>query len=136
MGNTAGLNDASTYDLIMGVLYGITAIVLIVTAYIIYTKQFRRQKMIASDAVKFVTAQYNIYKTKTQLLVEVPSDMDVKVSLLDCNESAVVVLLDQILPKGEHIIEFDPEEYNVGPYFFELVAPTTHVLKKIIITKN
>lgn len=136
MGNTAGLNDASTYDLIMGFLYGVTAIVLLVTAYIIYTKQFRRQKMTALNTVSFTTAQYNIYKTKTQLLVDLPSEMLIKVALLDDNESDVAVLLNKTLAQGEHIINFNPEKYNVGAYFLELKAPTTHVLKKIIITRD
>lgn len=134
MGNTAGLNDASTYDVVMGVLYGITAAVLLVTAYIIYTKQFRRQKMEAVQTVNFVTAQYNIYKTKTQLLVEVPVAMQIHVMLLDGREVLVADLLNRELEKGEHIIDFDPTEYENGNYFFKLVSPSSQILKKIIIS--
>ncbi|MFK8044175.1 MAG: hypothetical protein AB8B72_01670 [Crocinitomicaceae bacterium] len=135
MENTAGLNDASTYDMVMGVLYGITAIVLIVVSYIIYTKQFRRQKMEAVSTVGFVTAQYNIYKTKTQLLVDVPDEMNVKIELLDNKEVVVTNLLDENLQKGEHIVEFDPTLYSKGNYFLLLKAPTTRILKKIIISE-
>jgi hypothetical protein len=134
MGNTAGLNDANTYDVVMGVLYAITAIVLLVTAYIIYTKQFRRQKMEAVQTVNFITAQYNIYKTKTQLLVEVPVMMEVVVRLLDADEKSVIDLLNGELSKGEHIIEFDPTNYENGNYFLKLESPTTQILKKITIS--
>jgi len=134
MGNAAGLNDASTYDIVMGVIYGVTAIFLIVVSYIVYTKQFRRQKMEAVSSVGFITAQYNIYKTKTQLLVDVPTEMKVNVDLLDKDEVAVTSLLNSTLQKGEHIIEFDPSKYNNGNYFLMLKAPTTQILKKIIIS--
>lgn len=133
MGNTAGLNNVSTYDVVMGILYGITAVVLIVAAYLIYTKQFRRQKMEAVESVNFITAQYNIYKTKTQLLVEVPSKMLIKVVLLDKGENLVNNLLERELEKGEHIIEFDPQQFASGNYFFKLESPSTQILKKIII---
>ena len=136
MGSTAGLNDASTFDVVMGVLYGITAVVLLVTAYIIYTKQFRRKKMEVINTVKFVTAQYNIYKTKTQLLVEVPADMALKVALLDDSEKETDVLVDEVVKKGERIIAFDPTDYHPGLYFLELTAPSTHILKKIIISQS
>jgi len=136
MGSTAGLNDSSMFDVVMGIFYGITAVVLIVTAYIIYTKQFRRKKMEAVNRVNFITAQYNIYKTKTQLLVEVPIDMAIKVVLLDENEKETDILIDEVIAKGEKIISFDPSIYNPGSYFLELNAPSTHILKKIVITKT
>ena len=134
MGDTAGLNDASTYDIIMGVVYGITAAVLIVTAYIIYTKQFRRKKMEAVNTVHFETAKYNIYTKKTQLLVQVPVVMNIVVELLDGNENQVSTLLSGDLTEGEHIVEFDPTKYEKGAYFFKLVGPTTQILKKIVIS--
>ena len=43
MDEVAGLNDVSTYDIIMGIVYGVSAIVLGISAFVIYTKQFRRK---------------------------------------------------------------------------------------------
>ena len=133
MGNTAGLNNVSTYDVVMGLLYGITAVVLLVTAYLLYTKQFRRKKMEAVETINFVTAQYDIYKEKTQLLVEVPSEMLVKVMLLDKDENIVKLLLNSVLGKGENIINFEPEQFDNGNYFFKMESPSSQILKKIII---
>ncbi len=134
MENTAGLNDASVSDIVMGILYGITAVVLIVTAYIIYTKQFRRKKMEEINSINFITAKYNIYKEKTQLLIESPDDIDVKLDLLDEKEDLVEVLLESKLEKGEHIIVFEPEKYNAGQYYFNLKSEGTTILKKIKIS--
>ena len=136
MGNTAGLNNVSTYDVVMGLLYGITAVVLLVTAYLLYTKQFRRKKMEAVETINFVTAQYDIYKEKTQLLVEVPSEMLVKVMLLDKDENIVKLLLNSVLGKGEHIINFEPEQFDNGNYFFKMESPSSQILKKIINRKK
>ncbi len=136
MGSTAGLNDASTFDIVMGILYGLTAVVLLATAYSIYTKQFRRKRMEEDNTVNFVTAQYNIYKSKTQLLVETPAEMLINVVLLDENEKEVDVLLNETVNKGEKIIVFNPLDYNPGSYFLQLIAPSTHILKKIVISRT
>lgn len=135
MDSAAGLNNATTGDVIMGFLYGITAVTLLVTAYILYIKRFKRQKMEAVATVNFVTAKYNIYKTKTQLLVEVPVEMSVKLLLLDSGEQIVKELLNKVLDKGEHIIVFDPNDYDNGNYFFKLESPSTQILKKIAINR-
>ena len=134
MESTAGLNDASTADIVMGILYALTAVVLIVTAYIIYTKQFQRKKMEAVESINFITAQYNIYKEKTQLLIESPSDIKVRLDLLDDKEELVSNLLDEVLERGEHIIIFDPQMYPQGQYYFNLKSDTTTILKKIKIS--
>ena len=134
MGDVAGLNNATTADVIMGFLYGLTAVVLLVTAYIIYTKQYRRQRMEAVDTINFITAKYNIYKEKTQLLIEVPSTLSVKIDLLDHEEKLIENLLDKELDKGEHIVVFDPKLYQGGQYYFRLISPATSILKKIKIT--
>ncbi|MFD1552334.1 hypothetical protein DNU06_11120 [Putridiphycobacter roseus] len=134
MGDSAGLNDASTYDIIMGMVYGITAALLIVTAYIIYTKQFRRKKLEALNTIKFETAKYNIYSQPTQLLIEVPLTMEVELDLLDGEENLVNNLFKESIEVGEKIINFDPNAFKEGSYFFKLTAPGTSILKKIIIS--
>jgi len=136
MESTAGLNDATTFDIVMGVLYGITAVILIATAYIIYTKQFRRKKMEVTETVKFVTARYGVYTEKVQLLIDAPHEMTVKLELLDINENQLTKLLDKTLNLGEHIIVFDPNDYDPGEYYFKLVAETTSILKKIKINRS
>ena len=136
MGDSAGLNDASTFDIIMGVIYGITAALLIVTAYIIYTKQFRKKKMEAMNSIRFETAKYNIYSEATQLLIEVPSTMVVELDLLNGEEKLVDSLFNGNILAGEKIINFNPRNFKEGSYYFKLQAPGTSVLKKIIISHS
>ncbi len=133
MDNVAGLNDATTKEMIMGVLYGITAAVLLVTAYIYYTKRFRINKLEAVDQLQFITAQYHIYQEKTQLLIDLNTEMHVKLDLLDEDENLVKNLIDKSLTVGEHIIVFDPELYDNGIYYFNLNSVSTSILKKIRI---
>ena len=134
MEETGGLNYATTFDVVMGVLYGISAVVLIATAYVIYTKQFRRKKLQEVDTINFVTARYNIYTEKTQLLIEVPKSVNVELNLLDENEKIADNLLSETLDKGEHIVIFDPKQYQPGLYYFSLKSESTTILKKIKIT--
>lgn len=133
MGDTAGLNDATTYDVILGLVFGVSAVFLIVIAYVLYTKRFRKQKMIAIDEINFITAKYNIYIEKAQLLIEAPRQLKVRLALLDKDESLVDLLFDGELNVGEHIIDFDPKKYENGQYYFKLDSEGTNILKKIKI---
>ena len=81
MDEVAGLNDVSTYDIIMGIVYGVSAIVLGISAFVIYTKQFRRKKMEAVNKLEFVTSRYNVYTEKSQFLFNVPFKMIMKLQM-------------------------------------------------------
>lgn len=133
MDEVAGLNDSSAYDVIMGIIYGITAMVLLITSYIVFTKKFRRQKMEAINKLEFITSRYNVYTEKSQFLFDVPFKMAIDLKLLDENENEIDVLVNAEYDLGEHIYNFDVNKYPNGIYFLKLVADNVDMLRKIKI---
>ena len=133
MDNTAGLNDATNLDIIMGVLYGVTALMLMFTAYVLFIKRFRRQKLEVVNSLKFTTSRYNVYSENGQFLLDVPSKMNIKLELLNENESLNEILIEKEFDEGEHIYKFDITKYETGFYFLKLSSTDIDLLRKIKI---
>jgi len=133
MDNVAGLNDASSADILMGVVYGVTAFVLIVVSFILFTRKYRRQKMEAINSLEFITSRYNIYKENAQFMFNVPYSMEIVVRLLDENDKEIDVLVNKVYEEGEHVYNFNVSNYPNGVYFLELKADNVNMLRKIKI---
>ena len=133
MDEVAGLNNSSAYDVIMGIVYGITAVVLIITSYIVFTRQFRRKKMEAINKLEFITSRYNVYTENSQFLFEVPFKMAIDLKLLDENEREIDVLINEEYSDGEHVYNFETTKYKNGIYFLKLSADNVDMLRKIKI---
>ncbi len=133
MNDAAGLNDSSFYDVAMGVFYAITAIMLIVTAFVLITRQYRRKKIVAINQLEFITSRYNVYDEDTQFLFNVPHKMHIKLDLIDDKEQLVDALVDDEFEEGEHIYHFKISPYKTGLYFLKLHADNVDMLRKIKI---
>jgi len=133
MNDSAGLNNSSAFDVIMGIVYGLTAMFLLVTAYIIFTRKYRRQKMEAVNNLEFITSRYNVYTENSQFLFKVPFKMHIKLNLLDEQDNVVEVLVDEDFEEGEHIHQFNSSQYSNGLYFLQLQAENDTMLRKIKI---
>jgi len=133
MNDAAGLNDSSIYDIAMGVFYAITALTLMVTAFIILTRKYRRNKIVAVNQLEFITSRYNVYTEDTQFLFNVPYDMHILLQLIDENEILVETLVNDDYTKGEHIYNFKVSNYKTGLYYLKLHADNVDMLRKIKI---
>ena len=133
MNDAAGLNDSSVFDVVMGILYGITAAVLIVTSYIILTRKYRRRKLEAINQLEFITSRYNVYDNDTQFLFNVPKETHIKLDLIDEYENIVETLVDSNFKEGEHIFEFKIKPYPTGLYYLKLHSDNVDMLRKIKI---
>ena len=133
MDEVAGLNNSSAFDVIMGVVYGITAFVLVITSYILFTRRFRRQKMEAINKLEFITSRYNIYKENSQFLFNVPFKMKINLFLLNETNDIIAVLVDAEFDSGEHIYNFNVDSFPNGHYFLQLKADNVDMLRKISI---
>lgn len=133
MDGNAGLNNSSAFDVIMGIVYGITALFLIVTSYIILTRKYRRKKMEAVNNLEFITSRYNVYTENSQFLFKVPYKMNITLKLLNENDEVVETLIDEELDEGENLYEFETLRYPNGLYFLDLKADNDNTLRKIKI---
>ena len=133
MNDAAGLNDSSFYDVAMGVFYAITALVLIVVAFILLTRKFRRNKIVAINQLEFVTSRYNVYDEDTQFLFNVPHKMHINLQLIDDKENLIDTLVDDDFEEGEHIYHFKISPFKTGLYYLKLHADNVDMLRKIKI---
>jgi len=133
MDNVAGLNDASSEDIVRGIAYGVTAIILMVTSYILYLKKYRASKTEVVNKLEFITSRYNIYTENVQFLYKVPFNMHISLNLTDQQDNIIEVLTNSDLTKGEHVFKFETAKYPNGVYYLDLKAENVKMLRKIKI---
>lgn len=127
-----GVSD--TVHLLIVILYVTGGLILLVTAYILYIRRFRKRgRMEMLNNVVFTTSRYDVYSSKTQFLLELPKSCDVELSLLDEKEQPVEKILQAHFESGQHIIPFDPAKFANGIYFLSLNAAHSSILRKITI---
>ncbi len=127
-----GVTD--TVHLLIVILYVTGGLILLVTAYIIYIRKYRKRgRMEMLNNIVFTTSRYDVYSSKTQFLLELPKACDVELDLLDEKENPVRKIIQKNMESGQHIIPFDPAEFANGIYFLSLKAAHSSVLRKITI---
>jgi len=133
MDNVAGLNDANSADIVRGVAYGVTAIILMITSYILYLKKYRASKTEVVNKLEFITSRYNIYTENVQFLYKVPFNMHISLNLTDEQDNIIEVLTNSDFEEGEHIFKFETSKYPNGVYYLDLKAKNVNMLRKIKI---
>ena len=127
------MGSRETSTVIIIILYVTGALLLMITAYILYLKKYKRGTLEALNNVEFVTSRYDKYTTKTQFLIDLPRPSFVALKLLNNNEELVKNILDVQYETGQHTVKFDPAEFSNGTYFLSLVTDHATILRKITI---
>jgi len=133
MDNVAGLNDANSADIVRGIAYGVTAIILMITSYVLYLKKYRASKTEVVNKLEFITSRYNIYTENVQFLYKVPFDMHISLNLTDEQDNIIEVLTNSDFEEGEHVFKFETSKYPNGVYYLDLKAENVKMLRKIKI---
>ncbi len=131
------MGKRDTVDLVLIGLYITGAVLLLITAYLIYLRRYiKRGKMKILNDVILHTSRYDLYHAPTKFLLELPKNSHVNLSLLDENETLVLQLLNTDLTMGEHPVPFDPTQLNNGVYFLSLKTDHASFLRKITVEKK
>lgn len=131
------MGKRDTVEVLIIILYITGAVLLMVTAYLIYLRKYRRRgRMEMMNNIEFRTSRYDVYHTKTQFLLQLPKPCNVSLTLLDAAEKPVKELLQGELSPGLHTIIFDPAELENGIYFLSLKTDNASVLRKITVEKQ
>lgn len=130
------MGTRNTSEILLIVFYITGAILLMITAYLLYIKKYKRGTLEALNNVIFITSRYDKYNAKTQFLIDLPRNSKVDLVLLDQKENLVKELLNKDLEAGQHKVEFDPADYENGIYFLSLKTENANMLRKITIEKN
>lgn len=127
------MGKLTTADVILSIVFIATAIGILIIAYILFIKRFKRAKMVSLNNIKLVTSHYNIFKTKTKFLVENPECCGFKIELKDMNEKSIAVLVDKIESEEEFPFDFDPSLYEKGKYSLYLTSENVKIQRIITI---
>ncbi|MBI3133067.1 MAG: hypothetical protein HYZ14_00185 [Bacteroidetes bacterium] len=131
------MGKRDTVEVLVIILYVTGAVLLMLAAYLIYLKKYRRRgRMEMLNNIEFITSRYDTYHAKTRFLLQLPKPCGVDLNLLDASEKQVRVLLQGNLEAGQHTIVFDPSDFENGTYFLSLKTDSTSVLRKITIDKT
>ena len=131
------MGKRDTVDLVLIGLYITGAVLLLITAYLIYLRRYiKRGKMKMLNDVILHTSRYDLYHAPTKFLLELPKKSHVDLALLDENEKLVLQLLNIEMEAGEHPVSFDPTPLNNGVYYLSLKTDNASFLRKITIEKK
>lgn len=131
------MGKRDTVEVLLIIMYVTAAILLMVAAYVIYIRRYRKRGRIEMmNNIEFVTSRYDRYHSKTQFLLRLPKSSRVELHLLDAKETKLKTLLSGDLESGHHTVSFDPEPLADGTYFLSLQTPNASVLRKITVEKN
>ena len=111
------MDGLDKWKIALGVLYVITSIVLILSAYYYYIRKFKRNKLKALSGVSLITSRENIFSSKTRFLIISPEICSVKIDILDSEENFLKTLLDEEIDNGELPFDFNPEDFGSGKYY-------------------
>src|SRR5688500_2058424 len=95
-------------DTVRSVFYVTGMLLLIIAAYMLYLRQFKRGTLEAMNNVNFITSRYDKYSAKSQFLVDLPNNSKIVLMLLDRFESPVKELLNGDFEAGQHTVMFNP----------------------------
>jgi len=127
------MGELETIDIILGILYLSAALFLAFTAYRLFLKRFKKNKLEALDKVTLETSHNNTFSHKTKFLIASPSPANVKVDLLDMEEKHIKTLVDTYLETEELPFDFDPSEFKSGKYYLYLTSDNSKILRSITI---
>lgn len=127
------MGTRETSAVVVIILYVTGAILLMITAYVLYLRKFRRGTLEALNNVEFITSRYDKYNSKTQFLIDLPRASGVMLKLLNDKEELVKEILAQQCEAGQVTIKFDPSEFTNGIYYLSLVTDHANILRKITI---
>jgi len=130
------MGKLTTLDIILGFFYVSAAISLIVVAYLLFIKRFKRAKLEAMNSLRLVTSQKNHYHSKTKFLIEAPVPCHVKIDLLDLNEKHIAVIFDDEVVEEERPFDFDPTMFPAGKYYLSLTSDNVKILRGITVLES
>ena len=129
------MRNLTATEIVLGIFYITASLSLIIAAYMLYIRRFKRNKLVAMNTISLVTSKENIFSSPTKFLLIMPTPGHVKIELLNQEEKVVSTLIDEEIAQEEYPIEFDPVLYDSGKYYIYLTTDNAKILRGITITR-
>ena len=130
------MGKLTTLDIVLSILYASAAVLLLVTAYRLYLRRFKRAKLEAMNSIRLVTSRDNVFSTPTKFLLECPLAGHVKLDLLNENEEVIKTLIDQAIDQEEFPFDFNPLDFEPGKYYLYLTTSNAKIQRGISIVRD
>lgn len=128
------MGKRESIEVILLGLYITGAVLLLVTAYVLYVRRYRKRGVLkAVNDVVFTTSRYDVYNSPTSFLIELPGPSYINLLLLDKEEKPLTSLLEGDFEAGLHEVRFSPSEYGNGIYYLSLKTTHASILRRITI---
>lgn len=128
------MGKKDTVEVLLIFFYTTGAVLLMVTAYLIYLRKFRKRgQMEMLNNLVFTTSRYDTYQKKTQFMIDIPKTCEVELNILNKDEQFVKNLIKDTYQPGQHTIVFEPADFENGIYFLSLKANNVSILRRITI---
>ena len=77
----------------------------------------------------------NPFREKTVIKYCVPEEIRIKLEVFNGKKVKIKTLVDKVKEPGTYQVEFKPNGFDEGIYFYRLTAGGTIILKKMILFK-
>jgi plastocyanin len=77
----------------------------------------------------------NPFNPETNIKFSLPANSNVKLSVINLVGQEVVKLVDQSLPAGNYVVDFNAVGLNSGAYFYKLIAGEFTAVRKMLLIK-
>lgn len=124
-------NIRSWESYLLASIIGITAVAMLVLAYRMILKRLQKGEVNQADYAKLFELEKNPVTDEVEFYFTMESAKTIKFSILSDMLAPVLVLKEEAMSSGGHIIRFDTNQLTNGVYFFCLETENQKTMKKM-----
>lgn len=124
-------NIRSWESYLLASIIGITAVAMLVLAYRMILKRLQKGEVNQADYAKLFELEKNPVTDEVEFYFTMESARTIKFSILSDMLVPVLVLKEEAMSSGGHIIRFDTHQLINGVYFFCLETENQKTMKKM-----
>jgi riboflavin transporter FmnP len=124
-------NIRSWESYLLASIIGITAVAMLVLAYRMILKRLQKGELNQADYAKLFELEKNPVTDEVEFYFTIESAKTIKFSILSDMLAPVLVLKEEAISSGGHIIRFDTHQLTNGIYFFCLETENQKTMKKM-----
>ena len=118
------------------IMYCSGGLLLLITAYVLYIKRFKRAKLEAINNISLQTSRNDVFNQITEFLIISPIIEFVTLKLLNEKEEEIEVLFEGEINAIDQKVTFKPKSYEPGIYYLSLRSKSANILRKIRVVSE
>jgi hypothetical protein len=124
-------NIRSWESYLLASIIGITAVSMLVLAYRMILKRLQKGELNQADYAKLYELEQHQITGEIEFYFTIETPKSIKFSILDESLALILVVKEEAVKSGGHIIRFDSSQLSNGVYFYCLETDNQKTLKKM-----